>query len=154
MAPVSASCGLRNEAQRHAIVAIALSGRRRPVIEHVAVVAAAAGAVVFGAREDELEVGLVAEGARDGREKTRPAGAAVELHRGTEQRQGAARTNENARTFLMVERAAAGRLGSLLAQHVVRGAAQPLPPFVVRKGSGSALFAISAPGASRLFQSA
>jgi Prophage CP4-57 regulatory protein (AlpA) len=41
---------LRNELQRHAVIAPALAGGRGAVVEDVAVVAAAADAVVFGAR--------------------------------------------------------------------------------------------------------
>ena len=47
-----------DELQRHAVVAVALAGRSGAVVEDVALVAFAAGAVVLGARDDHLHVGL------------------------------------------------------------------------------------------------
>src|SRR5512144_447468 len=90
----------RNEFQRDAVVAPALTGRRRAVVEQVAVVAAAARAVVLGARIDQEAVGLRLEGARDTGEEARPAGARLELHLGGEERQPAARADEHARALL------------------------------------------------------
>src|SRR6185369_17119524 len=87
--PWPRNCGLRlpvlrDELQRHAVVAIALAGGLRAVIEQVAVVAAAARAVVLGARIDDLVVRGGLEGARDGDEERGPAGAALVLHFGSE----------------------------------------------------------------------
>src|SRR5689334_19063174 len=47
---------LGDEAQRHAVVAVAQTGGLRPVVEQVAVVSAAARAVVFGAFHEEFAV--------------------------------------------------------------------------------------------------
>ena len=77
----------RHELQRHAVVAIALARRLGPVVEHVALVAFAAAAVVLGARRDELVVDLGGDGARNRRVEARPAGAALELGVGLEERQ-------------------------------------------------------------------
>ena len=65
---------LRDRTGRGAVVAPALVGGRRAVVEGVAVVAAAARTVVFGARVDEEEVFLRLEYVRNGGEG-RPAGA-------------------------------------------------------------------------------
>src|SRR5678816_4850058 len=96
-----------------------MAGGRRTVVEQVAVVPAAADAVVLGARVDEVEVLLDGEHARDGGEEGGPSGARVELHLGGEERQAAAGAGEHARPLLLVERAGAGSLGVLLAQHAV-----------------------------------
>ena len=61
-------------------------------------VAAAALAVVFGARVDEEEVFLGLEHARNGGEEGRPAGAGLVLHLG-EERQVAARAGKDAGRF-------------------------------------------------------
>jgi len=45
-------CATRDKAQGYAVVAPALPGGRRPVIKNMAVVAAAADAVIFGARQN------------------------------------------------------------------------------------------------------
>ena len=58
---------LRHEPQRHPVVAPALAGRRGAVLEHVALMAAAAHAVVLGPRQDELEVARGVEVARESR---------------------------------------------------------------------------------------
>ena len=65
----------RLENQRSPIVAPALPGRLRTVIEDVTVMTAAAHAVVFGARIDQLEIGFLLEHAGKCGEKTRPTGA-------------------------------------------------------------------------------
>jgi hypothetical protein len=46
----------RDEIQRNAVVTPPLSGRGRPIVEHVALVAAATDAVVLGSRDDQLEI--------------------------------------------------------------------------------------------------
>src|SRR5256885_1754424 len=66
--------GFRKDLRRHAVVAVALAGGRRAVIEEMAMVPAAAFAVVFGARVDEVVVLLGVEDTRDGREEGGPAG--------------------------------------------------------------------------------
>src|SRR4051812_37956509 len=79
--------GLRNEFQRDAVIAKTLAGRRGPVVEHVAMMAAAADAVILGARVKNLVIRAVAEHARYRREETRPAGTAFEFHCRREDRQ-------------------------------------------------------------------
>src|SRR5687767_11558815 len=99
---------LRDEPERDTVVAPALVGGRRAVIEDVAVVAAAALAVVLLPRVDQEEVLLGVEHARDGGEEARPAGARLVLHLGGEQRQPAAGAGVDPRPLLGVERARAG----------------------------------------------
>ena len=99
----------RDELQRDAVVAVALAGRLRAVVEDVALVAAAARAVVLGARNEHLEVGLGRHARPDGGVEARPAGAALELRLRREQRQVAAGADEAALALLVVERADAGR---------------------------------------------
>ena len=120
------------EAERDAVVAVAQPGRLRTVVEEMALVAAAADAVVLGARIDQLEVALGAERAGNQREKARPAGAALVLHRRGEERQAAADADEHAGTLLAIQRARARALGPFIAEHVVLLRGKDLPPLVVR----------------------
>src|SRR5688572_2051071 len=91
---------LRDELQRHAVVAPALVGGRRAVVEEVPVVAAAADAVVLGARVDQEKVLLGPEDPGDAGEEGGPAGAGLEFHLGGEERQAAAGAGEDAGAFL------------------------------------------------------
>src|SRR6185503_12506393 len=124
---------LRDELQRHAVVAPALIGGRRAVVEYVPVVAAAALAVVLGARVDQVEVLLHVERAGDGGEEARPAGAGLEFHLGSKHRQAATGAGVDAGPLLVVERAGAGALGAFLAHHVVGLGRQALLPLLLRK---------------------
>src|SRR5262249_35842478 len=99
----------------------------------VPVVAAAADAVILGARIDQNVIGARAEHAGNSGEEARPAGAAVELHRGGEERQVAAGAREHAFALLPVVRPRAGTLRALLAQHAVCGPLKALAPFVLRE---------------------
>src|SRR5687767_2177913 len=81
---LSLAAVLGNELERRAVVAPALVGRRRAVVEDVAVVPAAALAVVLGARIDQIEVLLLVEHPGDGGEERRPARARFVLHLGSE----------------------------------------------------------------------
>src|SRR5687767_13520946 len=103
---------LRDELQRHAVVAPALAGGLRAVVEQVTVVPAAADAVVLDARVDQEEILLLLEHARDGGEEARPPGARLVLHCRGEERQPAARAGEDAGPLLVVERARAGAFGA------------------------------------------
>jgi hypothetical protein len=69
MSAMPAVLGSRHELQGHAVVAVALAGGLGTVIENVALMAAAAGAVVLGARIDQLEVGSVATASGRGCQK-------------------------------------------------------------------------------------
>src|SRR5512134_2075054 len=125
--------GLGDELERHPVVAPALAGRLRAVIEHMPVVAAAALAVVLGARQEQVVVGLGLEYPRYRREEARPAGAAFVLHRRGEERQVAPGAGEHALALLVVERARPRALRALLAQHRIGRRRETLAPFILRK---------------------
>src|SRR4051812_6962938 len=120
-----------DELERHAVVAIALAGGLGAVVEDVALVALAARAVVFGARQDQQEVRLLLEAARDVVEEARPAGAALELGVRLEERQVAARAHEGALALLAVERTRARPLGGFVAQRRVLLGREAFLPLVV-----------------------
>src|SRR5450631_1621177 len=120
-----------NELERGAVVAVALARGLRAVVEHVPLVSLATRAVVFGARQDQLEVGLGLEASRDEREEARPARAALELRVGGEQREVAAGADERALAMLAVQRARARPLGRLAPQHRVLLRREALLPLLV-----------------------
>src|SRR5581483_2541518 len=68
-----------HEFQRHAVHAVALTGRRGPVIEHVAKMAAAAAAMHLLPDHAESIVGFHGDGAIERGIEARPTGVAVEL---------------------------------------------------------------------------
>src|SRR3989338_7256604 len=67
---------IRDEPECQPVVAVALAGWSGSVIEDMALMATTPGAVIFGTRQDQLEVSLGGDPAADGFEKTRPAGPA------------------------------------------------------------------------------
>ena len=108
---------LRYKPQRHPIITPALARRLWPVLEHVAVVAAAFGAVVFGAWQHQFVIGLFDERAGDGGEEAGPAGTGFEFHGRSEERQRATLAHKHTGALFAVERAATCALGAFLAQH-------------------------------------
>ena len=110
---------VRLERDGHAVVAIAKPRRVGAVVEDVALVAAALGAVVFGARHEQLAVFLGLDMPGNGFKEARPTRAAVEFGFRTEQRQAAARAFEHALAVLFQKRAGEGALRPLVAQHIV-----------------------------------
>src|SRR3990172_6260907 len=91
-----------DELQSYSIVAPALSGRLGAVVENVALMPAAAPAVVFLSRQDQLEVGLGFDIPLDRLREARPAGAAFELGLRPEQWQAACSAYKSARALLLV----------------------------------------------------
>ena len=122
------------ELQRHAVHAVAQAGGLGPVVEHVAEMAAAATAMHLGAQHEQAAVAGGADGVVERRVEAGPAGAAVELGGGGEQRQVAAGAVVGAGAVLLVERAGAGALGAVLAQHVELLRREQLLPFLVGLG--------------------
>src|SRR5215218_6437092 len=120
-----------HERQGDAVHAIALAGGRRPVVEHVAEMAAAAPAMHFGAGNEQRAVHRGADGVFQRRREARPAGAALELGVGGKQGQLAARAGESSRALLGIERARERLLGSVLAQHAILRGVEDAPPLVV-----------------------
>src|SRR5215831_18828884 len=106
---------LRLEVQCHAVDAIAQMRRGRPILEHMAEMAAAAAAVHFRAHHPEATVAGGLDRARNRVVEAGPAGAAVELGFRDEQRLPAADAGEGAGPLLIIERAAARRLRAVTA---------------------------------------
>src|SRR5262245_43559938 len=106
----------------------------RPILEHMAKVAATAAAVHFRARHPEAAVAGGLDRPRNRIVEAWPAGAALELGLRDEQRLPAAYAGEGACTLLIVKRAAAGRFRAMPAHdRILLGREQAAPFFV---GSG------------------
>ena len=104
------------ERECQAAVAPTLASRRGPVVEYVALVAAASSAVVLGAREEELVVGFCSGASFDGLGEARPAGAAIVFVPAIEQWQVAGRAEVHARSLLVVQFAGESPLGIFVEQ--------------------------------------
>src|SRR6202012_4627341 len=109
----------RRELQRRAIGAVAQAGGLRPVLEDMAKMAAALGAVKLRAGHAMAGVGRGSHRSRDGVVKAGPARAALILRAGFEQLGAAAGAKELAGALLIIERAGAGVFGAMLAQDAV-----------------------------------
>src|SRR4029079_2656826 len=119
------------ELQRHTIHAVAQPGRRRSVLEDVPEMSAAAAAVHFGARHEERLIDRGADRVRERLPEARPPGAVLKLRLRGEQRQIAARAGKRSLALFLVERARAGTLGAVPAQHVVLRRRELRAPFGV-----------------------
>ena len=97
----------------------------------MALVTAAAFAVVFRAGHDQLEVDAGANGIGQGFPEAGPAGAAVVLGLGAEQREVAAGAVEDPSALFVVQRAGERPLSALLPQHLVGLGGKPLLPLGV-----------------------
>ena len=95
-----------------------LASRRGPVVEYVALVAAASSAVVLGEREEELVVGFCSGASFDGLGEARPAGAAIVFVPALEQWQVAGRAEVHARSLLVVQFAGESPLGIFVEQYL------------------------------------
>src|SRR5690606_38492266 len=98
----------RDEFEGDAVDAIAQAGGRRAVLEDMALVAAAIGAVHLDALHAQCVVDRGAQGPVDEGIEARPAGAALELGVGGEERLLAAGAMEGAGAMLVIERGAVG----------------------------------------------
>src|SRR5579863_5324300 len=105
--------------ERHAVHAIALAGRRRPIVENMAQMPAATAAMHLGANHEKAAVARRFDRAVERRREARPAGAAVEFGAGVEQLLTAAGAMIDPGTVLLVERAGSGALGAVLAQDAI-----------------------------------
>lgn len=90
--------------------------------------AAAATAMVFAARHNQLEIHLGHHGITEGLPETGPTGATVEFGLGAEQGQLATGADKGAVAMLLIEGAGKGALGAFLAQHGKSSWAQALLP--------------------------
>ena len=80
MLALLASLFVHLENQRKAVVAKPLSCRRWPIIEYMAVMAAADRAVIFNPGPDRFVILFRFEGFGKRIKETRPTGAAIEFH--------------------------------------------------------------------------
>src|SRR4029450_12600718 len=96
--------------------------------------AAAAAAMHLGAHHAVAAVLRGLDRARDRLVDARPAGATLELLLGDKERLAAARTGEGAGALLVIERAAAGRLGAVPAQDVILLGREQAAPLLVGVG--------------------
>src|SRR4249920_1251888 len=92
----------RDEFQRYAVDAVAQTGRRRAVIEHMAKMTAAAAAMTLVAHHAEGGVGVFQHRVLDRLVETRPARAAVEFGFRIEERQVASGARKSAGAVLLV----------------------------------------------------
>src|SRR6476659_9365311 len=116
------------ELERRAVHAVALAGRARAVGEDVAEMAAALGARHLGADHAVAGVARGLDRLVLGRPERGPAGAALVLGVGIEQRLAAAGAAEDALALLVVQRAGERTLGAVLAQHMVLQGVELLLP--------------------------
>src|SRR5215469_10752618 len=107
------------EGQRETVHAVAQAGRLRTVIEDVAEMAAAAAAMYLRAQHAEGPVRGGADRVLERLVEARPAGAALELGLGGEQRQVAAGAGEDTFAVLLQKRAGARTLGALVAEDLI-----------------------------------
>ena len=121
----------RNKFQGQAVVTPALTGRLRPILEHMTLVATAAGTMILPARIYKFQVQAGFNGTGQGGKKTRPAGTTIEFHLRCEQRQGTGRTDKGTGPFFIVQRAGKGRFRSRLAKHFILLRRQQGPPFLI-----------------------
>src|SRR5439155_2083299 len=94
------------------------AGRLRAVVEHVPLMSAATGAVILGARQDELVVDRGFDAAGDALVEARPSGAAVVFGLRLEEGQVTAGADERPLALFVVEGTRERGLGAFLAQHV------------------------------------
>ena len=109
--------GLEN--QRGAVVAPALPRRLGAIVKHMAMMAAAAGAMIFRPWIDQFEIGLLFKHTRQGREEAGPPGTAVELHFRCVNGQIAASAMKYALALLVVQVARKRPLGTFIPQHTI-----------------------------------
>src|SRR5258706_2118829 len=121
----------RREGHRDAVHAVAQAGGTGTVVEDVSEVAAAAPAVHFRARFAERAVFARGDRVIERRPEARPAGMAVEFRARREEVEPASRAAEHAGPMFVVERAAVGPFGALLAQHGVLCGSEQAAPFLV-----------------------
>ena len=116
------------EAQGDTVVAIALASGPGPVVEDMSLMAAAAPAMVFRARNDQPEILACHHCVRQGLPEAGPPRVTVEFGCGAKERQLAAGTEILTGPLLLVQGTAEGSLGAMLPQDVESGRAEPVFP--------------------------
>ena len=119
------------EGQRDAVVAIAQARWLGAVLEHMALMAAAACAVIFRTRDEQFKIPLLANGAGDVIEERRPARTAVEFIFGFEKVIAAACAGIDAVALFIIQIAGKRPLRRFLAQHRIGFRRQTFFPFLV-----------------------
>src|SRR5690606_8987760 len=99
------------------------------ILEDMPLMAAAIAAMDFGADHAERIVDIGAKGTGNEGVEARPAGAALKLGGGVEQRLIAARVSENTLPMLIEQRRGKGAFGALFAQDVIGLGREFCPPF-------------------------
>src|SRR5262245_24202336 len=99
---------------RHSVDAVAVPGRRRPIRKHVAEMTTAAAAVDFRSHHEVAAIGGCFDRAFERREEAGPAGAALELAIGHEQRLAACGAGEHAAALFVEQRTGPWPLGAVL----------------------------------------
>src|SRR3954463_12338505 len=128
-APPDASARLL---QRRRIDAIALAGGRRPVLEDVPEMSAAAAAMHLDPLHPVARIAIRSHRARIPRPReARPAAAALELFLGAEELRSAARAEIPSRLVVVPQGAGEGALGAFLPQDPVLLGRQLAAPFFV-----------------------
>src|SRR5690348_6033151 len=105
--------------ERRAVHAIAQAGGSRPIFEDMPEMPAATPAMDLGAAHEKAPVGFGLDRLLERRREARPAGAAVEFAASVEQRLAAAGAVIDPGAILLIERARAGALGTVLTQYPV-----------------------------------
>src|SRR5215212_333069 len=98
--------------------------------------------MVFGAHNEQLAIRFSLERARDGGEKARPSGSAVELHVGSEQGLSTSGTHIGSLALLAVERAGKRALGTLFPEHAILIGRQRAFPVTARVAAALVVFVL------------
>src|SRR5258708_17734552 len=122
---------IRDEIHRDAVDTIALTGRRRAVVEDVAEMAPAIRAVNFGSHHAVASIGRGLSGAGDRRVEAWPAGSAFEFALGFEERLPASGAGKLSWPLFREQGAASRRFGPMGAHNVVLLVRQQPPPLGV-----------------------
>ncbi len=121
----------RLEGQRDAVHAVAQAGRLRPVLEHMAEMAAAAAAMHLGARDQQRAVGRRADRVR---QRLKKLGQPVPLSNLVSDENSGRSQPAQAKVplrFSALSGLVIRPLGAMLAQHLVCCGREQAPPFVV-----------------------
>src|SRR3712207_4515268 len=130
--PTQALIGVRLEAERGGVDAVALSGRRGTVVEDVSLVRPARGAVHLSPAHEEAALFLSGDvRSLDGRPEAGPTRAGVVLRLGAEEGRPAAHAAINSLSFVVPVLPRECALGALLTRYSMLLGRQLAPPLLV-----------------------
>ena len=118
----------RNKGQGDAVIAIALAGGLRTIVEHMPLVSATAAAMILRAGKNQLEVHFGANAIGERLPEAGPAGAALIFCRGRKQGQFTAFAHKRAVPLFLQQAAGEGSLRAFSPQHVKGFRGEPLAP--------------------------